>query len=247
MQTDTVVADIAARLVRLEKSNRRLRITLAAVVVAASSLALGAAGRQDSRGVAEEIRATNFVVVDSAGQVRGRFGVGVDGSVGVASRAEGGEGFSLMAKAEGSAALFLRSALADVSLDAKSPLAIKAAKKAAKMDGAARGIDPKTVDDWTPDAAAMTFFVGQALAAKFASSEVGGSLFLGRGVNEKVRIEAPVVGDPTVSLSDDKGVDRLVLGATSLRKTRDASLEMRSASSLVLFGPDGSVIDKLPR
>jgi hypothetical protein len=73
MDTDTTLADIADHLARVEKSNRRLRLALGAVVVAASAGVLGAAAWQDSRSVVDEVRAKRFVVVNDRGTEMGSF------------------------------------------------------------------------------------------------------------------------------------------------------------------------------
>jgi len=51
---------------------------------------------------------------------------------------------------------------------------------------------------------------------------------------------------PDFRLADDKGTTRAVLGTTSLVTEKTGVTEGRPESSLVLFGPDGKVIETIP-
>lgn len=233
METDTVVADIAARLARLEKSNRRLRLTLVAVVVAASSLALVAAGRQDSKPVADEVRAKRIVVVDSDGVVRGAFGSDRFGQPSLELFDSNGKpGLAMASNRGGGASLTMKSDLGVIVLGVVGE---DSRRKLNFMDGLLA--EPNAPEADVPSAL-LSFTIRNREAARIAVWAAKSCVSLGR----EIHLVAPSIEESSLALADRVNRTRRIKEVQS-----PSSTESRPKCSIVMFGPDGSVIEKLPR
>jgi len=246
MQTDTVVADIAARLARLEKSNRRLRLTLVAVVVAASSLALAAAGRQDSKPVVAEVRATRFVLDDGSGKevaslvsIEGRGTrlqmldeTGLPSVVLVSSRSmqstlslghDGNPGCILSAGANGASILAQEVMVVDRSRKGCATLSASGSEARLKFFSDV-STTPKIVLSTRPDQTNLVLRDGEA-SIILSASPVQPILRLGDG-------EASVVLS-----AKDKGIATIQLDA-SLKPGRATIASFADGSEALLFGEE---------
>ncbi len=81
---------------------------------------------------------------------------------------------------------------------------------------------------------------------KMESAPEAAHLILRRSGDAAVVLSVPATHDPKIALMTGNR-DRAVLGDTDLISERTGATESRPASSLVLFGPDGTVLEKLPR
>jgi hypothetical protein len=204
MDTDTTFADFAARLARVEKSNRRLRLALGAVVVAASAGVLGAAAMQDSRAVVDEVRARRLVVIDSAGTPTIALGLVEDGATGIEIRGSNGKPAVLLRASKGASGLTFLSDEATISLGVLGGNVRAALEMVKGVFGRSSG-SPETQQYRVP-AALFEMRIGDRITSSleafrdpvFADSRPGSMLTLlgsnGEPVELVLRPDSPVIG-----------------------------------------------------
>jgi hypothetical protein len=223
--TEPGTLDLCSRIARLEKKRWAAPIIACGLGILGAALLAGAARPISAApGVLDEVRAKKFVLVDSEGSEWGSMSVGAAGAEFLLKAPGTSNHFTVSVNKKG-AALGAAIGLACGPDSGKTGVAIMASQEASSIMGCWKGGFPLVlgVDK-----------NGPKIAMVGTDSEP--RVLLGVSENE-----------PALVLLDGKDT-RAVLGHTTLRKGRpDGDVESRPASSLVLFGADGTVLERLPR
>lgn len=208
------------RVTRLERAHRWWKVLgTGAVAILGLVVLLGATDRREGR-VVQEIRAKQFTLVDEDGKTRAGLFIGK----GQMTR------FEL------------------INQDGQIHVVLTAGREIASL---ALGVGMSLEDT----RAHATFFVKpDGVASLLLGDKFGDRVGLskkGLGLldeNGKVRaiLRLATDGTPSLVLTDDNGIDRAVLGHTTLKTTLTDEIQKRSASSLVLFDRDGNVLWRVP-
>jgi hypothetical protein len=257
--------DVTERLDRLERENRRLKRIGGVVLVGLAAIVL--MGQAMPGKAAKVVEAEKFVVRDTAGHARiilgsqpyGGYGVHLYGDDGEtrAILAEGpvGQGgyLSLSAtRTASSARLSVSPGWVSLKMDAT-----QRTKDDARLEGefqrkATQGATPEErreagqmITAWPRDGyTAIIDVMSMPTGMQRAEVEIGHEVTPIKRDNA-VTLWSTRNG-PSLTISDEQGHDRTVLGHAELKDVRTGSVEQRPASSLILFGEDGRVIWKVP-
>lgn len=261
---------LVARVECLERENRRLKRVAAsvAVVLTAAVLLTAAASKSPPKSPPKALRVTDLEVVDGKGVTRIALKVGTNGEPKVTLASAAGDAIelgmtesrpvlSLHGKNRGKAVLEIEDDGPDLSLESAD-----GAQTAKLHAGDPLGV---FIDDSTSPRRMASVFLGDhgpslslvspdepgapAIAVQL-SSPFGPLLAVTHGL-ASASLNVSAEEDASVTITDEKGRDRAVLGVTSLvatsrRKGRPDEKHEREPASLVLFDPDQTVVWKAP-
>jgi len=208
---------LTQRLDRLERENRRLKVTGAVLVLA---LAAGGVMGQVPKAVPRVVEAERFVLRDTKGKVLATLGTEASTPSLALFDQNGKTRAVLMVLANGAAGLFVD----DQNGKTRVLLGVGA--------------------DGTP--AVSLLDQNEKRRAALGVGADGTPLLSLADQNEKIRAELSVhTSGPSLVLRDENR-NRAVLGHTALEATATGTVEQRPASSLVLFDKDGKAIWRAP-
>ncbi len=235
-------SDVAARLARLEKENRRFKLATAAAVLAAATMLLAAA---KSAGHARVLTATEFRLTDPSGAVRGTMSADRTGAQLLLRDGAGKTRARLRVAEDGTPRLELLDRMErprlGLALDkdgaASAQLEDEAANPRVRLAAAADGSAHVEVSDGTKKRAALDVD---------ADGTTGAAVFDADG-SARVRAGLSGEGAPAVKLIDGDGTLRASLGTIALKEASSGAALRTQEGSLVLFDRKGAVVFKQPR
>lgn len=223
--------NIEERIERLERQNRRLRNGLGVVVIAA--ITVGLVGFTAQQGIPDVVRARQFVVVDSRGDLLASFHS--------LNEKEPRLSFwdSAFLKKNPGGDRIREWAFFGVDHDGKT-LSLRMNHQNGKSAVIV------TTSEEGGAGLILTDAKSSGMIAMRAATD-GQRISLTGSSKRAIRLTNGQLSHLTyISLSDENGIDRAVLGATSLTTTRTGTVEKRAPSSLILFDKDGKVLWKAP-
>lgn len=235
-------SDIAARLARLERENRRFKIAAAAGGLWAAVLLLAAAGPARRGRVVET---TELRLVDPTGAPRGTISADRTGAQLVFRDSAGKARTRLRVGSDGAPSLELLDRMERVRLGmaldrdgaATAHLDDDAAHARVRLSTAADGSAHVEVSDASKKRAALDVLAdGSAGVAVFDAEE-----------NARMRSGVAEDGSPAVKLIDADGTLRASLGTIALKEASSGAAMRTQEGSLVLFDKKGAVVFKQPR
>jgi hypothetical protein len=234
--------DVAARVARLEKENRRFRRAAGALALALAAAFLVAAR---STGRVRVVEATEFRLIDSTGALRGTISADRSGAQLQLKDSTGKNRARLRVADDGTPRLELldrmERARLGLALDkdggAEAHLDDEATRARVKISTTADGSASVDLSD---------------AAKKRASLEVAADGTAGVAVfdaEETARVRASVAADgaPAVKLTDADGTLRASLGTIALKEASSGAAVRTQEGSLVLFDKKGGVVFKQPK
>ncbi|HET9795378.1 MAG TPA: hypothetical protein VFS34_13060 [Thermoanaerobaculia bacterium] len=235
-------SDIAARVARLERENRRFRSAAAAgALVVAAALLAGAR----PAGHARIVEATEFRLKDSTGALRGSISADRTGAQLLLKDATGKSRARLRVADDGTPRFELLDRMErprlGLALDkdgaATAHLDDDAARARVRLSTAADGSAAVEISDAAKKRTGLEVLAdGTAGLAVFDAEE-----------NARVRAAVASDGSPAVKLIDADGTLRASLGTIALKEASSGAAMRTQEGSLVLFDKKGAVVFKQPK
>lgn len=212
------IEDLAQRLDRLERENRRLKRVGSLLVVGFAAMVLMGQTVPKSR----TLEAERFILKDASGVTRAELGTWAGDFAGLAIRDQGGNTQAVLhADKDGHVLLILHG---------------KDFRGGTYLETTADG------------SGSLTFMEGKTYTAKdYRDVGIDIKEVLSGRTTKRARVHLTSgYGSPHLTLYDENSRARAILGHTALEATRTGVVEKTAASSLVLFDKEGKVLWQAP-